>query len=42
MTIINLKGIVSLKDALINEPEDYIKASAAWSLGKIGCHSQKH
>lgn len=36
------KGIPPLKDALINEPEDHIKASAAWSLGQLGRHSPDH
>ena len=26
-------GIAPLKDALIKEPDDLIKAAAAWSLG---------
>jgi len=33
------KGIIPLKDALVNEPEDHIKAAAAWSLGQIGKHT---
>jgi hypothetical protein len=36
LAIIDAKGISPLKDALINEPEDYLKAAAAWSLGMIG------
>jgi hypothetical protein len=31
--ILTSKGIAPLKDALINEPEDHLKAAAAWSLG---------
>jgi hypothetical protein len=31
--IINAKGIQPLKDALINEPEDHIRAASAWTLG---------
>ena len=34
--IITAQGIRPLKDALVNEPEDHIKAAAAWSLGQIG------
>jgi len=30
------------KDALIKEPDDLIKAAAAWSLGQIGGHSADH
>lgn len=36
------KGIPPLKDALINEPEDHVKAAAAWSLGQIGRHTPDH
>merc|ERR1711939_472248 len=36
------KGIPPLKDALINEPEDHLKAASAWSLGQIGRHSPDH
>merc|ERR1711997_131583 len=31
-----------LKDSLINENEDYIRAAAAWSLGQIGRHTPDH
>ena len=33
MNVIASKGIAPLKDALIREPDDLIKAAAAWSLG---------
>jgi hypothetical protein len=33
MNVIASKGIAPLKDALIKEPDDLIKAAAAWSLG---------
>ncbi len=42
MAVIVSKGIPPLKDALINEPEDVIKAAAAWSLGQIGRHTPDH
>jgi len=42
MGIIASKGIAPLKEALIKEPEDHIKAAAAWSLGQIGGHSAEH
>ena len=42
MGVIVSKGIAPLKDALINEPEDHIKAASAWSLGQIGRHSADH
>ena len=42
MAVIVSKGISPLKDALINEPEDHLKAAAAWSLGQIGRHSSEH
>eukprot|EP00472_Partenskyella_glossopodia_P012284 CAMPEP_0197527376 /NCGR_PEP_ID=MMETSP1318-20131121/21326_1 /TAXON_ID=552666 /ORGANISM="Partenskyella glossopodia, Strain RCC365" /LENGTH=513 /DNA_ID=CAMNT_0043081981 /DNA_START=66 /DNA_END=1607 /DNA_ORIENTATION=- len=40
--LITAQGIRPLKDALINEPEDHIKAASAWSLGQIGRHSPDH
>jgi hypothetical protein len=42
MAVIVSKGIAPLKDALMNEPEDHLKAAAAWSLGQIGRHSPEH
>lgn len=42
MSVIASKGITPLKEALLKEPEDYIKAAAAWSLGQIGCHTTDH
>ena len=42
MAVIVSKGIAPLKDSLINEPEDHLKAAAAWSLGQIGRHSPDH
>merc|ERR1712207_100317 len=35
-------GILPLKDSLMNETEDYIRAAAAWSLGQIGRHTPDH
>lgn len=40
--VIVSKGIGPLKDALINEPEDHLKAAAAWTLGQIGRHTPDH
>ena len=42
MAIIASKGIGPLKEALIKEPDDNIKAASAWSLGQIGGHSAEH
>jgi hypothetical protein len=42
MAVIVSKGISPLKEALLNEPEDHLKAAAAWSLGQIGRHSPEH
>lgn len=42
LAIIVHQGILPLKDALVNEDEDYIKAAAAWSLGQIGRHTPDH
>lgn len=33
MAIINSKGIEPLRECLINEAEDHLKAAAAWTLG---------
>lgn len=42
LAIIVHQGIMPLKTALVNEPEDYIKAAAAWSLGQLGRHTPDH
>lgn len=42
LTVIHANCIDPLKDALVNEQEDHIKAAAAWSLGQIGSHSAEH
>ncbi|KAF4652621.1 Sperm-associated antigen 6 [Perkinsus olseni] len=42
LAVIVSKGIPPLKDALINEPEDHLKAASAWSLGQIGRHGPDH
>jgi len=42
LAVITSKGVPPLKDAMINEPEDHVKAAAAWSLGQIGRHSADH
>lgn len=40
--IIEGKGIDVLKDSLIQIPDDLVKGAAAWALGQIGGHSNKH
>jgi len=42
LAIVVAQGIVPLKDALLNEEEDHLKAAAVWSLGQIGRHSADH
>lgn len=42
LAIIVHQGVMPLKDALVNESEDHIKAAAAWSLGQIGRHTPDH
>jgi len=42
LAVVVSKGIPPLKDALINEPEDHLKAAAAWTLGQIGRHTPDH
>jgi 3-methyladenine DNA glycosylase AlkD len=42
LAIIVSKGVAPLKEALVVEPEDHIKAASAWSLGQIGRHTSDH
>ena len=42
LAVVVSKGIEPLKDALIHEPEDHVKAAAAWSLGQVGRHTPDH
>lgn len=35
LAIVVAQGIIPLKDALVTEPEDHIRAAAAWSLGQV-------
>ena len=42
LAVIVSKGIAPLKDALVNEPEDHIKAACAWTLGQVGRHTPDH
>jgi 3-methyladenine DNA glycosylase AlkD len=42
LAIIVSKAIPPLKDALVSEPEDHIKAACAWTLGQIGRHTPDH
>lgn len=42
LAVIVHQGLLPLKDALMNESEDYIKAASAWTLGQIGRHTPDH
>jgi 3-methyladenine DNA glycosylase AlkD len=42
LAVITSKGITPVKNALISEPEDHIKAASAWTLGQIGRHTPDH
>jgi hypothetical protein len=42
LAIVTHHGIGPLKDALVHEMEDHIKAAAAWSLCQVGRHSPDH
>ena len=42
LAVIVSKGVAPLKEALVTEPEDHIKAAAAWALGQVGRHSPDH
>ncbi|KAG9390840.1 hypothetical protein J8273_7099 [Carpediemonas membranifera] len=40
--VITGKGVKPLVDSLDKEPEDHVKAAAAWALGQLGRHSPTH
>ncbi|KAA6401595.1 MAG: putative axoneme central apparatus [Streblomastix strix] len=40
--VIGAKGVAPLMHTLITEPEDYMKAAAAWALGQVGRHTSDH
>ena len=42
LAVIVSKGVDPIKDALVHESEDHIKAAAAWTLGQIGRHTPDH
>lgn len=42
LAVIAAKGVQPLANALVGEPEDYIKAACTWSLGQMGRHSPDH
>eukprot|EP00069_Balaena_mysticetus_P019091 bmy_11950T0 len=42
MAVIISKGVPQLSVCLSEEPEDHIKAAAAWALGQIGSHTPEH
>lgn len=42
LSIIVSKGIAPIKEALVSEREDHIKAASAWTLGQIGRHTSDH
>lgn len=42
LAVIVSKGLYPLKDTLISEPEDHLKAAASWTLGQIGRHTSDH
>jgi hypothetical protein len=35
-------GVAALKDAILEDPEDHLKAAAVWALGQVGRHSATH
>ncbi|CAM9545612.1 unnamed protein product [Phaeothamnion confervicola] len=42
LAVIVSKAVAPLKEALVSEPEDHIKAASAWSLGQVGRHTPDH
>lgn len=42
IVVLLLQGVIALAISLAEEPEDYIKAAAAWALGQLGRHTPEH
>ncbi|KAK2962273.1 putative axoneme central apparatus [Blattamonas nauphoetae] len=42
LAVIAAKGITPLVHCLVTEPEDFLKAAAAWALGQVGRHTPEH
>jgi len=42
LTIIKTDAMKPLLDALCNEPEEHVRAAAAWTLGQMGGHGTEH
>jgi hypothetical protein len=42
LAVVVTGAVTPLKVCLIDEPEDCVKAAAAWTLGQIGKHSSEH
>ena len=42
LTIIKTNALEPLLDALCNEPEEHVRAAAAWTLGQMGAHGTEH
>lgn len=42
LAVVVAKGIPVLKEALINEPEDHVKAATVWTFGQVGRHTSDH
>lgn len=42
LAIIVAQGLLPLKEALISERDDHIRAAAVWSLGQLGRHTPDH
>jgi 3-methyladenine DNA glycosylase AlkD len=42
LAVIVHKGVTVIKDALISEKEDHMKAACVWTLGQLGRHTPDH
>ncbi|CAE7512060.1 Spag6, partial [Symbiodinium sp. KB8] len=42
LAVIVAKGVEVLKEALLKEPEDHLKAATVWTLGQVGRHTPDH
>ena len=42
LAVILAGGVPALREVLASEPEDHVKAAAAWAAGQLGRHSAEH
>ena len=42
LAVVLAGGVAALREALTNEPEDHVRAAAAWTAGHLGRHTPEH